>query len=196
MRKIPLLLAAAGAALFGQTVRADGLTLYAYGSYRSASSVETASSGSSITGIKPAPGLDLLLSIPEGQDTRLEFMLSGSEHEFEPSGQGKLRARHLQFGGVKYVEYDQSKGSMYVGLMVGGSQVETPGTRDFQPSASLYGGYEWRPTANLGLRLEARLLGVFFDTDSYIVCDGGCRARIRSGVWSQGSLGLGVGWRF
>ncbi|MDQ8020980.1 MAG: hypothetical protein REI94_04025 [Moraxellaceae bacterium] len=195
MKLAPLLLAASAA--WAHSAAAEGLAVYGYGTYRGAANIESTTTGSnSITGLKPAPSLDILLAIPYSQDTALEFYASSSQHEFEPGAQGKLRAYHLQFGGVKYVEPNPDKGSMYVGFMLGGSQLETPGTRDYQPSFSLYGGYEWRPARNLGLRLEARWIGVLFDAETDVVCSGGCRARIQSGVWSQGSLGVGVGLRF
>ncbi len=65
-----------------------------------------------------------------------------------------------------------------------------------RPSMSLGLGARWMPSQRVGLRLETRLYGTLFNSQTSVFCGGGCVITVSGNLLTQYSLLAGLVFRF
>lgn len=125
----------------------------------------------------------------------------------DAGGIEQLQMDHLLIGG--YQRFTGERLRPYVGSTGGivrfapdfsGADSET------RLALSLFAGADLQLAGALHLRVEARWLGAFFNSETSLRCggtatgnaddDGGCRIRFDAGVWSQYELAAGLSLQF
>lgn len=182
--------------LLSASALADPSRLYLGSGIRSGGPIREEITGSTHENeyTQAAPAFSLQLEIPDGIDTDMHFYASHSAHSMKPISDEKIALTHLQLGGVKYIEPGNKR--PYLGATLGGSYIQTTDIQQLRPSFSLYGGGHWSLNKQTAVKLEARWLGVFFHSDTSVLCDSGCTVKIKSGVWSQFEIGAWLGFGF
>ena len=106
-----------------------------------------------------------------------------------------LDVRTLHWGGTVLSE---ERGNGLRGFLSGGLGVTqyTPSlgvaAAEMRPSASLGLGARWMPTERVGVRLEGRLFGTLFNSNTTIFCSGGCSFTISGDLLTQYALFAGL----
>jgi len=179
--------------LLSASALADPSRLYVGTAIRSGGPVrEQASDQNEYT--QAAPALALQLEIPDSIDTDMHFYATHSRHKMTPVSDESLSVTQLQLGGVKYLQSGRVR--PYLGATLGGSLIDAPDSRQLHPAFTLYGGNHWSLGKQTAIKLEARWLGTLIRTDASLLCDPGCTAKIKSGLWSQFEIGAWLGFGF
>ena len=135
----------------------------------------------------------------EGSNERLGLYLShqrtgfSSEAELDDSD---LSITHLHF--TAQTLWPSGRWEPYLLLGIGAAY--------FSPAASslssntffsgqIAGGTSYGITDNIRLRFGARWIPTFFSGSSAVFCNGGCRVAVKSSLWNQGTLELGLQFR-
>lgn len=179
--------------LFSASALADPSRLYIGTSIRSGGPVRDQSSDQNEY-TQAAPALALQLEIPDTIDTDMHFYATHSRHKMKPVSNEYLSVTQLQLGGAKYLQAGQVR--PYLGATLGGSLIDAPDSRQLHPAFTLYGGGHWSLGKQSAIKLEARWLGTLIRTDASLLCDPGCTAKIKSGLWSQFEIGAWFGFGF
>lgn len=138
----------------------------------------------------------VLIHVPYESDTASEIFVTHTQSSVDLPGTPDIAVTHVHFGGIKYIE--ESVANPFVGASVGVAAVKLkPGDDVYKPAFSLYTGLQWQLNRHVLLRVDARWLGVFFDSTTTIYCGGnGCDLQFTSGVWSEIEVQAGLGFSF
>jgi hypothetical protein len=180
---------------------ADGNDLSVYGGYTVSSSFQT-ESGATDPSIESSAAYAASLGI--GIDAARQVQLFYSQQSTK-LGTGTslptsvpLTVRYLHVGGTYFVDGTIGSGA-YVAGGIGATQL-SPNFAGLQsevhPSFSLGLGYQLPLGSAVALRLEARGYLTGFNGSGYLFCKGGCVVKIKSDLWTQGEVMLGLTARF
>ncbi|MCA1805526.1 MAG: outer membrane beta-barrel protein [Xanthomonadaceae bacterium] len=148
--------------------------------------------------------IGLILNIDHDANTEWEFLFSHQSTRLQPAplftGTSRLDVdvSYLSGGGI-YVWRDPRVES-FLGAGIGVAHFSPQDSRyDSETRAlfSLAGGYRFRLTDNIGLRLEARGYYTLLNTNAAVFCgNGGCIARVDSSGLTQVEINAGLSVRF
>lgn len=109
--------------------------------------------------------------------------------------------RYLHFQSASYFRI-QPKVNTYLGLSVGGTQIDVDGADDeYEFSLGAFLGLEYQITPSWMLQGQLRFLGTLVEGDSITYCQSGssgqsCKFFFKSDWISQGQANLGLTYRF
>lgn len=147
------------------------------------------------------PAQAVIVGAPISGDQDLELFYSRQQTSLEQGGTAvpstqlfDLDVDYLHLGGTVLSErFHGLRGFLSGGLGVsrltpslGGAAAET------RTSMSLGLGARWMPTKQMGLRLEGRLFGTLFNSNTTIFCSGGCSFSINGDLLTQYGLYAGL----
>lgn len=185
-------------ALFSSTTLALDLTPF-YGSQGGGDLNHIDSDSTLSLKTTSARGLILGWPISSYQDEELFYSeqqtrLQQGDVAVPPEDLITLEIRTLQLGGtVLSDEYHGLQGFLSGGLGITHYSPSLSGAAaETRPSLSLGLGARWMPTARVGLRLEGRLLGSLFNSDTTVFCSGGCSFSISGELLRQYVLFTGL----
>lgn len=148
-----------------------------------------------------APARALILSWPLGQDRDLEVFYSQQQTRLGEANSSvpnsdlfDLDIHYLHLGGTVLSEARYG----WQGFLSGGlglshfSPALGGATAENRVSMSLGLGARWMPTARIGLRLESRLYGTLFNSNTSIFCSGGCQLSVSGDLLSQYAIFAGL----
>lgn len=148
--------------------------------------------------------LGLILNIDHDANTQWEFLFSHQSTRLKPAplftGEPRfdVEVYYLSGGGI-YVWRDP-KVEPFLGAGIGIAHFSPQDSRyDSETRAlfSLTGGYRFRLTDNIGLRLEARGYYTLLNTNAAVFCgNGACIARVDSTGLTQVEVNAGLSLRF
>ncbi len=146
----------------------------------------------------------LVLNIDHDANTEWEFLFSHQSTRLRPAplftGASRidLDVSYLSGGGI-YV-WRAPKVEPFLGAGIGIAHFSPQDSRyDSETRAllSLTGGYRFRLTDNIGVRLEARGYYSLLNTNAAVFCgNGGCIARVDSSGLTQAEINAGLSVRF
>ncbi len=146
----------------------------------------------------------LLLNINDGYNKRgallqYELLLAQLDSDVQLSGNVndsyQVHSRYLHFGGT--YEFNDSNFRPYIAASLGLTHVQAAGNDSNNDWSMGFGaGIKWYPLQWLGVRLDARGFGTFYNEKTAIICDGGCVAGMESDVWWQSMISGGLSVRF
>jgi len=106
-----------------------------------------------------------------------------------------FRIRHWQLGGIKATETGAF--TPFVGATVGAAQIDTAIDTETRWGFTINAGLRWQAARHLSLIVDARWLGILFNSATSIACDrDNCRLQFDSGAWSQYEIGVAAGVSF
>ncbi|HUL81424.1 MAG TPA: outer membrane beta-barrel protein [Gammaproteobacteria bacterium] len=121
---------------------------------------------------------------------------------FDPAGRLPLDVEYFQFGGTYLFDGDDTRPfvAMTVGVTHFGPTLPGVDSESFL-SGSFGGGVQLRKTKRIGVRLEARVLATFVNTDGALFCHSGpqggaCAIQIHGTALYQLQSSAGVVFRF
>ena len=148
--------------------------------------------------------LGLILNIDHDANTQWEFLFSHQSTRLKPAplftGEPRfdVDVYYLSGGGI-YV-WHHPRVEPFLGAGIGIAHLSPQDPRyDSETRAlfSLAGGYRFRQTENIGLRLEARGYYILLNTSAAVFCgSGGCIARVDSSGLTQVEINAGLSVRF
>lgn len=156
--------------------------------------------------IDEAPANGLILNWRESAKTQWELLYTRQTSRAETTDGGPAAAvpvdldvRVLQLGGTYQGDGDTLR--PYLAATIGGTRIETDADSDTFFSGSIGAGLMFRPTARVGLRVEARAYGTLTDSDTDLFCLLGgetnvCAVRVDGNVLAQVEVFAGVVLRF
>ena len=146
----------------------------------------------------------IILNVDYEENTELEFLYGYQGTELKPddlfTGESfiGLGVHYLHLGGTYFWDYEWAK--PFVASTIGVTILDPhPGGLDSEVrfSLSIGGGVKLFASDRLGLRLEGRGFGTFFDGGGAVFCgEGGCSAIIESEVLVQFEFRAGVIFAF
>jgi hypothetical protein len=148
--------------------------------------------------------LGLILNIDHDANTQWEFLFSYQSTRLQPAplftGESRFDAdvTYISGGGI-YVWHDP-RVEPFLGAGIGIAYLSPQDPRyDSETRAlfSLTGGYRFRLTETIGLRLEARGYYTLLNTNAAVFCgNGACIARVDSSGLTQVEINAGLSVRF
>jgi len=146
----------------------------------------------------------LIIGTPLNYEKDLELFYSRQETHLRDSSAvangtiSSLDIHYIHVGGT--VLSEQLAG--WQGFVSGGLGVTyfSPRPSGLDPetraSMSVGVGARWMPTRNVGLRLETRLYGTLFNSNTSVFCSGGCVLTVSGDLLSQYAVFGGIVFRF
>jgi len=131
----------------------------------------------------------LIIGAPLNDDQELELFYSRQESRLRDSSAvasatlSSLDIHYLHVGGTVLSE----KWADWQGFLSGGLGVT---------SMSLGLGARWMPTERVGLRIETRLYGTLFNSNTSVFCSGGCVMSVSGDLLTQYAVFGGIVFRF
>lgn len=151
--------------------------------------------------LRQQPVYGFILGSPTTTTQDLEFYYSRQQTEFR-EGEAPVPAEDLleldihyfHIGGtVLTEEYDDMRGFLSGGMGLTHFSPSLQGAdAESRFSMSLGLGARWMPTKRVGVRVEGRLFGSLFDSNTTIFCSGGCQFTISGDLLTQSTLFAGV----
>jgi len=191
-------------ALIPSTSSAEGLDVVLFTGLRGGGEFEIVDTGTELK-LNEAQTLGIVVDKQTKKGTYWEFYYSKQPTKLissDPSStdsQFDIDVEYLHFGGKNYI--NREDGTFLVGTI--GATHFDPQTSGFDSetkfSIGLGTGIEFGGDSNVGLRLEGRALGTFFDSSGAIFCggsSGGCTIVTASSVLWQLELNVGLIIRF
>lgn len=146
----------------------------------------------------------LLLNINDGYNKRgalLQYELLAAQLDSDISlsgdvnGEYQLRSRYFHFGGT--YEFSDADFRPYVAASLGMTHLKAEGNDSNNDWSMGFGaGIKWYPLQWLGMRLDARGFGTFYNEETAIICSGGCVAGMDGDIWWQSMVSGGLSVRF
>ena len=132
------------------------------------------------------------------QSTEIRSITLGIEPEPYDAVDVPLNISYLHLGGtVPLGDDDRVQGFVSGGLGLTYMEPDFTGLKsETFASMSIGTGLRLPMTEHLGLRLEARLLASLVDSDSAILCSGGCAIRISGSAYYQAEAFAGISFDF
>jgi len=191
-------------ALIPTTSSAEGLDVVVFTGLRGGGEFEDELTGAELK-LNEAQTLGLVVDKQTKKGTFWEFYYSKQPTKLtssDPSSSGSqfdIDVEYLHFGGKNYI--NKEDGTFLVGTI--GATHFNPKTSGLDSetkfSLGLGTGVEFGGDSNIGLRLEGRAFGTFFDSSGAIFCggsSGGCTIITTSSVLWQLELNVGLIFRF
>jgi opacity protein-like surface antigen len=153
--------------------------------------------------VDDAPAYGMVVEFPSGHQTLWQVLYSHQSTEFDGvdtggvAGSIDLDIDYLHVGGLYVLDGERVR--PYVGFGLGVSQFRPDGSGfddETQFSVGFMGGWKFRLSQRLGLRLDARALGSVVDSSSRIFCSGGCIVRWDGDMFWQIETTLGLSYYF
>lgn len=208
-RSLPVLVLLAGGAAHGAGFDIPRVSLTPIGGYTFGGEFEDAAGDLSVE-VDDAAHFGLILNFRESARTQWEIFYALEQTEADvselPSGGGAdtmdLDIQYLQAGGTYVAEGRTAR--PFLAATVGVTRFDPDPLRFDSENFFSFGlgaGWQLQPTDRLGLRLEARLLGTFLDSDTALFCRTGpdrniCAIRADSQMYWQVQTSLGLIFRF
>lgn len=186
-----------------------GIELTPVAGYRFGSGIDITTGGadtSSRLRFKDSESLGFILNVDLGEAgkqaelyfARQDTTAYSSDVILEPDTRAiDLVIYQLQFGGL-YFPGGRNTGGFVSGV-AGVTRLDPKDSNlrtHHRASLSLGGGYKFRLTENLLLRLDLRGIYTALDSGGSVFCSGGCRARYDSSGYFQAEAGAGLVIRF
>ena len=138
----------------------------------------------------------LIFSIPRHDNRDMELLYSRQKTRLEeasavPAGELiALDVHYLHLGGTVFSEeFNGVSGFLSGGLGVTRFNPSPGGAvSENRASLSLGMGARWMPTSRVGLRLEGRLFGTLFNSNTAVFCSGGCTFAVSGELLTQYAL--------
>lgn len=202
---LPLLLGASGNVM-GQVDTAR-FELTPYAGYRFGGTF-TDEDGSTSVELDDGEGFGLIFNLRESANTQWEVVYSRQDTDADTSALNgfapttEVRLHHLEGGGT--YEFEGGAARPYLALTLGGTRIEPriPGLKgDTFWSMSIGTGLLIRPTARVGIRLEARAWATLVDSNTSLFCvsaaaGAACAIQIDGRVLWQLETSAGIVFRF
>jgi len=145
-------------------------------------------------------GLAIDFVFRNDMEQRIGFFASQQQSRFAANAgisHTRLDITHLHLTFMRYYPNDKWEPFVLAGV---GAVKYSPDSFELSDethfSAQLGGGVSYRITDNLLLRIDARWLPTFFDSEGEIFCSGGCDIRIDSELFNHFQLNTGLMYRF
>lgn len=107
-----------------------------------------------------------------------------------------VRVSHVHFTAMNYYPSGRMEPFVLAGIGAGFFSPQDSSLSDeTRVSAQIGAGTNYKVTENILLRLELRWIPTFFNSDSEVFCDGGCNIKVKSDVYSQTQVNLGLMFR-
>ena len=150
----------------------------------------------------------LILNLPHRANTQWEILYSLQSSEAQylgppgPDPVVDVDIHVLQIGGT--YQFDGNRAVPYLAATVGGTHIRTDSSEaqnDTFFSGSIGVGMMFRPTAQIGFRVEARAYGTLLSSSSKIFCSTGpdlniCAVQVDGDLLSQVETFAGITFRF
>ena len=158
--------------------------------------------------VKDSPSFGIAVNFPHRQNTQWEVYYSQQSTDAELNGVTNadpsvdVDLYVLQLGGIYQWEGDTVR--PYLAATLGGTHIRTSSSgseSDTFFSGSIGLGIKILPTARVGIRLEARALGTFFNDSTDLFCRTGpdanvCAVRVEGDMLTQIETFAGLTFRF
>lgn len=178
-----------------------------YGGYRFGGTFEDDDAGLEIE-LGDDASYGLIVNLRDGPDTQYEIIYSRQGTSADTAAVAELPPvveidiEHLQIGGTYQGRGERAR--PYLALTLGGSRLSpdfTGGVSDTFWSFSIGTGLTFRPSARIGLRVEARAWATLIDSDSSLFCESGpeialCAIALDGDVLWQLETFAGIVFRF
>lgn len=170
--------------------------------YRGSGAFEDPDTGADLD-LEDSESVGLVVNFPHGTNTEWEFALSRQRSDLRTGTSAANRTLgldivHASAGGI-YVWRDP-RAEPFVGAGVGLTYMNPDDSRydsETRLLFSLVGGYRFRLTEHVGLRVELRGYQTLMSSDAAVFCDNGaCVARVDGTGFGQLEFNVGVGLRF
>lgn len=186
------------------TAKAEGLDVVVFTGLRGGGEFEVVDTGTELK-LKEAQTLGIVVDKQTKKGTYWEFYYSRqptkltTDESFSSDSLFDIDVEYLHFGGKNYISKED--GTFLVGTI--GATHFSPKAAGFDSetkfSLGLGTGIEFGGDSNIGLRLEGRAFGTFFDSSGAIFCGGstgGCTIITTSSVLWQLEMNVGLVIRF
>lgn len=148
--------------------------------------------------------LGLILNIDHDANTQWEFLLSRQSTRLKPAplftGESRfdVDVSYVSGGGIYVWRGPKVEPFLGAGLGIANLSPQDPRyDSETRVLFSLNGGYKFRLTEHVGLRLEARGYYTLLNTNAAVFCgNGGCIARVDSSGFTQLEINAGLSARF
>ena len=131
---------------------------------------------------------------------RIGFYVSHAQTRFESNAglsNRDLDVTHVHFTAMSYYPDGNLEPFVLAGVGAGFFSPKDSTLKDeTKLSAQIGAGTNYRFNETLLLRMEARWLATFFDSDGSVFCSGGCTIAVSSKTYSQVQANIGLMYRF
>lgn len=146
----------------------------------------------------------VVIGMPYNDEKELELFYSRAQTHLHESSAlsnvtlSSLDIHYLHAGGTVLSEsFDGWQGFLSGGLGITHfSPLDSDLHSETRASMSVGVGARWMPTRNVGLRLETRLYGTLFNSNTSVFCSGGCVLTVSGDLLTQYAVFAGVVFRF
>ena len=110
-----------------------------------------------------------------------------------------LDIHYLQFGGVYFFNGRSAELNPYAAGGLGLTWLNLRndgGDSQLRPALNLAIGGRWQLSPTLALRAELRAYGTLINSNTQIICGGGCNVRVAGDLLTQFQLNTGLVWHF
>jgi hypothetical protein len=151
--------------------------------------------------VKSSASFMLVLGTDMDASRELQLQFSQQSTTLSPGGGADpfdLTIRYLHVGGTAFIDQPIGRGPYAVGGI--GATYFSPDASgygsDFKPSLNIGFGYYWPLNDRVALRAEARGFFTLVDSSGGFLCSGGCVAVLKSDLFTQYGMMLGLTARF